>query len=339
MKYRQLGLTDIKVSVICLGTMTWGEQNTSEEAFEQMDYSVDQGINFFDTAEIYAVPPKEETYGLTEKIIGNWFNKSKKRDKIFLASKIASRSDDITWIRKGKNNLGFDFENMTKAINESLKRLQTDYIDLYQLHWPERNVPKFGKLNFDYDPNDNTWTKFEEVLENLNKFIQQGKIRYIGLSNETPWGLMSFLKISEQKKLPRMVSIQNSYSLVNRIFDTANSEASIFESCGLLAYSPLAGGRLSGKYLNGAQPSNARYTLWERRFSRHATERGDRAIQAYFNLAKKYKMSPCEMALAFVNDRPFVTSNIIGATSMEQLKENIGSINIILSEELKKKLK
>ena len=334
MKYRNLGTSNLKVSVICLGTMTWGEQNTDKEAYEQMDYSVDQGINFFDTAEIYAVPPKKETYGLTEKYIGNWFAKRKNRDKIILATKIASKSQDIDWIRGGGKNLNFNLNNLTKAIDGSLKRLQTDYIDLYQLHWPERKVPKFGKLDFEYDPDDKNWTSFLEVLENLNKFIQEGKIRYVGVSNETPWGLMEFLKCSEDKQLPRMMSIQNVYSLVNRVFDVANSEVAINKNFGLLAYSPLAGGRLSGKYLDGARPSNARYTLWDRRFSRHATIRGDKAIKSYCDIAKKYGISPCKMALSYVNDRPFVTSNIIGATTMDQLKENIDSINLNLTNEI-----
>ena len=338
MKYRKLGTTDIDVSVICLGTMTWGQQNNEKEAFTQMDYSIEKGVNFFDTAEVYSVPTSKETYGLTEKYIGNWLNNKKNRDKIILATKIASKADDLTWIREGGNKLCFDSANMTKAIEGSLKRLQTDYIDLYQLHWPERKVPKFGKLDFDYDPYDTNWVNFEEVLENLTKFIKAGKIRYIGLSNETPWGLMSFLQTAREKNLARVMSIQNVYNLVNRVFDTANSEISIKEKCGLLAYSPLAGGRLSGKYLDGAQPPKSRYTLWGKRFSRHATEKGDRAIKAYFNLSKKFGISPSKLALAFVNDRPFVTSNIIGATTIQQLEENIDSINVHLSDEIKKEI-
>ena len=262
MKYRKLGNTDIDVSVICLGTMTFGEQNTQEESFEQMDYSLDRGINFFDTAELYAVMPRRETYGKTEEIVGNWFKERKNRDKIILASKIASKAeDDLEWIRNGSTTLGFDRKNMDIAIDNSLKRLQTDYIDLYQLHWPERKVPKFGVLDFNYDPHDNEWTAIEEVLENLNRLVKSGKIRYVGLSNETPWGVMKFLQIAKEKNLPRMVSIQNVYSLVNRVFDVANSEVSIREQCGLLAYSPLAGGRLSGKYIGNKKPQNSRYTL------------------------------------------------------------------------------
>ena len=334
MKYRKLGNTNIDVSVICLGTMTYGEQNTQKEAFMQMDYALDRGINFFDTAELYAVMPRRETYGKTEEIIGNWFKERKNRHKVILASKIASKSDDgLEWIREGSNNLGFDKKNMDLAIDNSLKRLNTDYIDLYQLHWPERQVPKFGVLDFQYDPNDD-WTEIEEVLENLDRLVKAGKIRYVGLSNETPWGVMKFLQVAKEKNLPRMMSIQNVYSLVNRVFDVANSEVSIREDCGLLAYSPLAGGRLSGKYIGNNKPKNARYTLWPRRFSRHHTKRGEVAIESYFKLAKKYGIAPSTFANAFVNDRPFVTSNIIGATTMDQLKENIDSIDLTLSKEI-----
>ena len=334
MKYRKLGNTNIDVSVICLGTMTFGEQNSETEGFEQMDYAFERGINFFDTAELYAVMPRKETYGKTEEIVGNWMQKRKNRDKIILASKIASKSeDDLHWIRKGSKHLGFDRKNMDEAINNSLIRLKTDYIDLYQLHWPERKVPKFGVLDFEYDPHDE-WTAIEDVLENLNRLVKAGKIRHVGLSNETPWGVMKFLQLSKEKNLPRMVSIQNVYSLVNRVFDVANSEVAIRENCGLLAYSPLAGGRLSGKYIGNKKPKNARYTIWPRRFNRHHTKRGEIAIEAYFNLAKKYGLPPSLFANSFVNDRPFVTSNIIGATSMNQLKENIDSINVTLSKEI-----
>ncbi len=335
MKYRKLGNTNLDVSVICLGTMTFGEQNSQTEGFEQMDYALDRGVNFFDTAELYAVMPRRETYGRTEEIIGNWLKERRNRDRIILASKIASKAEgDLEWIREGSTNLNFSKKNLDAAIDGSLKRLKTDYIDLYQLHWPERKVPKFGVLDFEYDPSDSNWTAIEEVLENLNTIIKQGKIRYVGLSNETPWGVMKFLQIAEKKNLPRMVSIQNVYSLVNRVFDIANSEVSVREQCGLLAYSPLAGGRLSGKYINNKKPKNSRYTLWPRRFNRHHTKRGEIAIESYYNLAKKYGIPPSTLANAFVNDRPFVTSNIIGATTMDQLKENINSIDITLSDEI-----
>ena len=334
MKYRKLGTTNIDVSVICLGTMTFGEQNSQQDGFDQMDYALERGVNFFDTAEIYAVMPRKETYGKTEEIMGNWFKEKNNRDKIILASKIASKAkNDLTWIREGAEKLGFDKKNMNAAIDASLQRLQTDYIDLYQLHWPERQVPKFGKLDFEYDPHDNEWTQIEEVLENLNDLVKVGKIRYVGLSNETPWGVMKFLQVAKEKSLPRMMSIQNAYSLVNRVYDIANSEVSIRENCGLLAYSPLAGGRLSGKYIN-QQPKNARYTLWPKRFDRHHTVRGEKAIAKYVDLAKKFNIAPSTFANAYVNDRPFVTSNIIGATTIEQLRENIDSIDITLSNEI-----
>ncbi len=334
MRYRKLGNTNIDVSVICLGTMTFGEQNTDKEGFQQMDYAFDRGINFFDTAELYAVMPRKDTYGKTEEIVGDWLKNSKNRNKIILASKIASKSeDDLFWIREGSVNLGFDKKNMNQAIDGSLKRLKTDYIDLYQLHWPERKVPKFGLLDFKYDPKDQ-WTAIEDVLENLQRLVDAGKIRYVGLSNETPWGVMKFLQLAKEQNLPRMVSIQNAYSLVNRVFDVANSEVAIRENCGLLAYSPLAGGRLTGKYIGNKKPENARYTIWPRRFSRHHTKRGEIAIESYYKLAKKYGLSPAVLANSFVNDRPFVTSNIIGATNMKQLKENIDSVNINLSSEI-----
>jgi len=338
MKYRKLGTTDIDVSVICLGTMTFGEQNTQEEGFEQLDYAVDRGINFIDTAELYAIMPRKETYGKTEEIIGNWFSKRNSRNKIILASKIASKDSGLSWIREGGPKLKFDKKNINEAIDASLKRLKTDYIDLYQLHWPERKVPKFGKLDFDYDANDEDWIKIEEVLYNLDEIIKSGKVRYVGLSNETPWGVMKFIETSKKNKLPRMMSIQNVYSLVNRVFDVANSEVSIREQCGLLAYSPLAGGRLSGKYLNNKNPKNSRYTLWPSRFSRHHTVRGEIAIEKYFNLANKFGIAPSTFANSFVNDRPFVTSNIIGATNMQQLKENIDSIDVTLSAEILKEI-
>ena len=334
MKYRKLGLTDIDVSVICLGTMTFGEQNSKKEGFEQMDYALENGVNFFDTAELYPIMPRKETYADTERIIGDWFKEKNNRDKIVLASKIASKSTDLNWIREGKKKLGFDKKNINSAINESLKRLKTDYIDLYQLHWPEREIAMFGQLNYDHNPDDNEWTGFEEVLDNLSELVKAGKIRCIGVSNETPWGVMRFIKLAEEKNLPRIVSIQNVYNLVNRVFDIANSEVSIREKCGLLAYSPLAGGRLSGKYIGNKKPKNARYTIWPRRFSRHHTKRGEIAIEKYVHLADKYNIAPSTFANAFVNDRPFVTSNIIGATNMKQLKEDIDSVNINLNKEI-----
>jgi len=340
MIYKKLGTSDAKVSTICLGTMTFGEQNSKKESFSLMDYANEKGVNFFDTAEIYPIYPKKETAGRSEEFIGSWIKEKKNREKIILATKIASGhpigvgATGLTWIRNGAKHLKFDKKNINQAINDSLKRLKTDYIDLYQLHWPERNVAVFGQLDFKYDPKDNNWTPIEEVLENFNEIIKTGKIRYLGISNETPWGIQTFLNTAKQKNLPRAVSVQNSYSLVNRVFDIANSEISIREKCGLLTYSPLAGGRLSGKYMNGNKPKNCRYTLWPKRFSRHHTERGEKAIEKYVALSKKYNISPSILANAFVNSRPFVTSNIIGATSIDQLKEDISSINYKLSEEI-----
>jgi aryl-alcohol dehydrogenase-like predicted oxidoreductase len=344
MKYKKLGNSDIKVSKLCLGTMTFGEQNSIKESFDLMNYAFEKGINFIDTAEIYPIYPKKKTSGKSEEIIGDWIKEKKNRQKVIIASKIASGhpkgvgATGLSWIRGGEKYLKFDKKNINKAIDNSLIRLKTDYVDLYQLHWPERNVPVFGQMDFRYDPKDKYWTPIEEVLENFNKLVKVGKIRYLGLSNETPWGIMSFLKIAKEKKLPIVVSVQNGYSLVNRLFDVANSEVSIRENCGLLAYSPLAGGRLSGKYISGKNLKNARYSLWPKRFSRHHTKRGEKAIKKYVLLAKKYNILPSVFANAFVNSRPFVTSNIIGATNLSQLKENIESINIKLSKEILEKI-
>ena len=340
MKYRKLGTTDLNVSVICLGTMTFGEQTSQLDGFEQMDYAVERGVNFIDTAEIYPTMHREETYGKSEEIIGNWVKTKKNRSQIILASKVASGNpagigfSGLPWIRKGGKNLRFDKDNLKKAVDASLKRLQTDYIDLYQLHWPERKEVVFGQLDFKYGPSDTECTPIEEVLENLDELVKSGKIRYVGLCNETPWGTMNYLNIAKEKTLPRVMSVQNGYSLVNRIFDIANSEVSIREHCRLLAYSPLAGGRLSGKYMNRKKPKYSRYTLWPKRYSRHHSVRGESAIIKYVDLAKKYNIAPSTFANAFVNGRPFVTSNIVGATSIEQLEENINSIDITLTEEM-----
>ena len=339
MKYNKLGNTQLDVSLLGLGTMTFGEQNTHFESFELMNYAFENGINFFDTAEMYPIYPKAETSGKSEEIIGDWIKKNKKRDKIILATKIASNhpkgigATELSWIRKGGKNLRLDKDNIFKAIEGSLTRLKTDYIDLYQLHWPERSVGMFGQLDFNYNSND-SWTPFEDILENLQKLIKSGKVRYIGLSNETPWGILEFLKIAKEKSLPRVMSVQNCYSLVNRVFDIANSEVAIREKCGLLAYSPLAGGRLSGKYVNDQAPKNSRYTLWPKRFSRHHTKRGELAIEKYVKLALKYNIKPSTFANAFVINRPFITSSIVGATSISQLKENIDSLNIKFTKEI-----
>ena len=333
MKFRKLGTTDIDVSLICLGTMTWGTQNTEKDAFEQMDYALSQGINFFDTAEIYSVPPTSDSYGKTEVMIGNWFEKRKNRDKIILASKVAGPG--CNWIRGGGNN--FDEKKIKEAIDGSLKRLKTDYIDLYQLHWPERSTNYFGSRDFLYNNKEGNWNSFESILEALEKFIKSGKIRHIGMSNETPYGLSRYLEISKNKGAPRMMSVQNPYNLVNRTYEIGMSEISIREKCGLLVYYPLAAGGLSGKYRNGKMPKDSRMALfkgWERHLNPLAME----AYDKYFKLAKEFNLTMVQLAQSFVNSRPFVTSNIIGATTMDQLKENVESINIEFTDEMMNKV-
>ena len=298
-----------------------------------MDYSLDNGGNFFDTAELYSIPPTAESYGKTEVMIGNWFEKKKNRDKIIFASKIAGPGLD--WIRDGKNS--FDEKGIGEAIEGSLKRLKTDYIDLYQLHWPERSTNTFGRREYTINKNEKEWNDFESVLNSLDKFIKSGKIRYIGMSNETPYGLSKYLEISKNKNLPRMMSVQNPYSLVNRTYEIGMSEISIREKCGLLVYYPLASGALSGKYREGQMPKNARMTLfkgWERMINPLAMK----AYDEYYKLAKENNITMVQLAQAFVNSRPFVTSNIIGATTMEQLKENIESMNIKLTGETLEKI-
>ena len=332
MEYRQLGNSNIEVSLICLGTMTWGEQNTLAEGFEQMDYALEQGINFFDTAEMYAVPPKAKTYGRTEEIIGEWFASRKTREQVILASKVAGKTT-MNWIRGGNNKL--DRANITEALENSLKRLQTDYIDLYQLHWPDRPTNRFGKLGFNYAASElppQEVEKMHEILTVLGEFVEAGKIRTVGLSNESPWGVMTYLKLAEQYSLPQMVSIQNAYNLLNRKFEVGLSEIAVRENCGLLAYSPLAAGTLTGKYVGGKIPPGSRRSL-DSRSSRYNNSRAEEATKAYLEVAKRHDIDPAQVAIAFVNQQPFLTSNIIGATRMEQLKTNIGAINVKLSEE------
>ena len=330
MKFKKLGNTDLEVSSICLGTMTWGEQNNQQDAFEQMDYATDQGINFFDTAEQYAVPSTKKSYGKTETIMGNWFKDRNNREKIILATKISGPGS--LWIRGG--GLQYTKENITKALEGSLKRLRTDYIDLYQLHWPERNTNYFGKLGYKHQIEEKEWTSLESVLRTLKYFIDQGKIRYIGISNETAWGLFKFLELSKLHDLPRVVSIQNPYNLLNRIYEVSSAEISIREQCGLLAYSPLAFGMLTGKYRNNQKPKGSRLQLYGDYFSRYSGKLLSLVAEKYFQVAKKYKISPTQLSLAFINKQSFVTSTIIGATTMEQLKENIDSVNINLTSEI-----
>ena len=330
MQYHQLGHSDLKVSCLCLGTMTFGEQNSEAEAHQQLDAALAAGINFIDTAEMYPVPPMAETYGKTETYIGNWVKARNNRAQVILATKVSGRADWLPYIRNGE--LRFDKQNIEAALNASLKRLQTDYIDLYQLHWPERNTNFFGKLGYQHS-DDDSFTTFEETLSVLNEFVQSGKIRYIGLSNETPWGVMRFLQVAEKLNLPRVVSIQNPYSLLNRSFEIGLAEIAHREKIGLLAYSPLAFGALSGKYLNGAQPENARLTLFDR-FQRYTGPQAAAATKAYAELAQKNGLTPTQLALAFVTNRSFLTSNIIGATTMEQLHENLGTADIKLSQDV-----
>jgi len=328
MKYTTLPNTDIKVSKICLGSMTFGEQNTKTQGHEQIDFAVDNGVNFIDTAELYSIPAKAETYGSTEKIIGSWLKKSGKRDEIILASKIAGPGIYTSHIR----NTGFTKEAITEAIEGSLKRLQTDYIDLYQLHWPSRPVNCFGLRSFPHEQFQKKEENFVEVLETLDSFIKQGKIRHLGLSNETPWGLMKYAEASKEHNLSRPITVQNSYSLLHRSFETGLSEVSMQEDIGLLAYSPLAFGVLSGKYLDSV-PKDARVTLFPN-YNRYSSLQSEMAVREYLKIAQRHNLTLVELSLAFVNQIPFVTSNIIGATKMSQLKENINSIYIELSEEV-----
>ncbi|ENP7459180.1 NADP(H)-dependent aldo-keto reductase [Vibrio fluvialis] len=328
MQYTKLPHSSLEISKLCLGTMTFGEQNTQAEAFSQLDYALERGINFIDTAEMYPVPPKAETQGKTEEFIGNWLEKSGKREKVVLATKVAGPRN-VPYIRE---NMALDHRHIHQAIDDSLSRLKTDYIDLYQLHWPQRQTNTFGQLNYPY-PDQQEEVTLIETLEALSDLVRMGKVRYIGVSNETPWGLMTYLRLAEKHDLPRMVSIQNSYNLLNRSFEVGLSEISHYEGVKLLAYSPMAFGVLSGKYLNGARPTGARCSLFER-FQRYFTPQGLKATEAYVNLAREFGLDPAQMALAFVNQRPFVASNIIGATNLQQLKSNIDSLELELSEEL-----
>ena len=331
MKYTTLPKTDIKVSKICLGTMTWGNQNTQDEGFAQMDLALDKGVNFFDVAELYPVPATAETYAETERIIGNWFEKTGNRDKVVLASKIAGPGDYTAHIRTN----GFSKDALNDAVNNSLKRLKTDYLDLYQLHWPERDTNMFGVRDYTHKPNDKWDDNFNEILHNLDDIIKSGKIRQVGISNEKAWGTMRYLEESKTNNLPRMITIQNAYSLINRVFEGDMAEIAIREEIGLLAYSPMAFGVLSGKYIKGTAADNARLKLFPR-FARYSSAKATEATKRYMKIAEDNNMTLAQMSLAFVTDRPFMTSNIIGATSLEQLNENIDSANITLSDEILK---
>jgi aryl-alcohol dehydrogenase-like predicted oxidoreductase len=328
MEYTNLPNTDIKVSKICLGTMTWGNQNTEDEGFAQMDYALDRGVNFIDTAELYPVPASKETQGRTSEIIGNWLNARKTRDQVIIASKVAGPGDYTAHIRK----TGFGGTSIQDAIELELKRLQTDYIDLYQLHWPERHTNTFGVRDFKPSPNDPWSDNFNEVLHELNKLVNAGKIRAYGLSNEKGWGSMRYIEEVRKDNLPKISTIQNAYSLLNRVFEGDLAEISLREHMGLLAYSPLAFGVLSGKYIRGTAADNARLKLFPR-FARYSSAQSTEATKAYLALAEDLGMSLTTLSLAFVNQRPFVTSNIIGATTLEQLEENINSIETKLCED------
>ena len=331
MKKRKLGKTDLEVSEICLGTMTWGQQNTEAEGHAQMDYALDNGINFFDTAEMYAVPPKKETQGSTEKIIGSWFKERKSRDKVILATKVSGRSP-LNWLRDDEKPTEQSRDQIFEAVDKSLLRLGTDYIDLYQLHWPDRPMNLFGG-SINYEHMDEPSIDISIILDSLNELVKSGKIRYIGLSNETPWGTMKFLYHSDISSTPRVQSIQNAYNLLNRTFEIGGSEIAHREDVGLLAYSPIAQGYLSGKYQNGALPKGSRKELFNR-LQRYEGPYAEEAIEAYLNIAKKYEIDPSQLANQFVTTRPFVTSNIIGATNMEQLKLAVTSIDIKLTKEI-----
>jgi len=332
MELRTLGRTGLQVSLIGLGTMTFGEQNTESDGHAQLDYAVDHGVNLIDTSEVYAVPPRAETYGSTERIIGTWLRRSGKRQNVVLCSKVAGpgRALGVTHVRGGGNRL--DRRNIVEAIDDSLRRLQTDYLDLYQVHWPDRSTNFFGRLDYEHVEQEDA-VPIEETLEVLSELVQAGKVRYIGVSNETPWGLHRYLQLAHQGGLARLVSIQNPYCLLNRSFEIGLAEIALRENVGLLAYSPLGFGMLTGKYLNGARPPEARVVRWAR-FARYSGEVAERTTAAYVAIARSHDLDPAHMALAFVNRQPFVSSTLIGATSMEQLATNVASVDVQLSDEV-----
>ncbi|WP_315316471.1 NADP(H)-dependent aldo-keto reductase [Pantoea vagans] len=330
MHYHRIPHSTLEVSQLGLGTMTFGEQNSEADAHAQLDLAIRSGINFIDTAEMYPVPPRPETQGLTEQYIGSWLKQRGSRDKIILASKVAgpSRGNDAS-IRP---DMALDRKNIRAALDASLKRLNTDYLDLYQLHWPQRQTNYFGKLGYQYSETTAQVTLLE-TLEALTEQVRAGKIRYIGVSNETAWGVMRYLQLAEKHELPRIISIQNPYSLLNRSFEVGLAEISQHEGVELLAYSSLAFGTLSGKYLNGAQPAGARNTLFSR-FTRYSGEQSQKAIAEYVALAQQHQIDPSQMALAYVRQQPFVASTLLGATTLEQLQINIESFNLTLNAEI-----
>lgn len=334
MEYRELGRTGTKVSALCLGTMTWGQQNSEADGHAQMDYALAQGINFFDTSEMYAVPPKPETQGSTERIIGTWFKARGSRSKVVLATKVAGRSP-MTWLRADGAPSEQTPKQIAEAVDSSLKRLQTDYIDLYQLHWPDRPVSMFGSTGLTYRHVEGSSVPIDEILRALQTQVKAGKIRWIGLSNESAWGTMTFLHHAAARNLPRIQSIQNAYSLINRTFEVGLAEIAHREQVRLLAYSPLAQGYLTGKYQNGALPEGSRKALFNRLQTYEKAESGP-AIARYLSIAKQFDLDPAQLALRFVTARPFVTSTIIGATTMDQLKTDIASASVTWTAELEK---
>jgi aryl-alcohol dehydrogenase-like predicted oxidoreductase len=335
MEHRRLGRTDLNVSLICLGTMTWGQQNTEADGHAQMDYALDKGVNFFDTAELYSIPPRPETQGSTERIIGSWFKARGSRDKVILATKVIGRSDN-TWFRDDGSKGELSRAQVEEAVNKSLKRLQTDYIDLYQIHWPDRPMP-WGSNPTIFRHQEGESHPIAETVEIMTDLVKAGKIRHFGLSNESAWGTMSFLKHADAKGQARVQSVQNAYNLLNRTYEVALAEVTMQENVSLLAYSPLGQGYLTGKYLDGARPPGTRTTLFGRG-QRYENPTAEAAIRKYIALAKEFNLDPAQMALAFVNSRPFLTSNIIGATSMEQLKTDIASIDVTITPEIEERI-
>ncbi len=329
MEYRQLGSSDLQVSRICLGTMTWGGQNSEAEAHQQLDYAFSRGVNFLDTAEMYPIPPAADSQGMTERYIGSWLRKRGNREQMIIASKVTGPGAFVSYIR---NNMRLDRHNIRAAIEGSLQRLGTDYIDLYQLHWPDRATNFFGQLDYNHRP-EQDGTPLLESLQALNELVEEGLVRQVGVSNESPWGLMSYLALSEKHSLPRMVSVQNPYNLLNRTLEVGLSEVMLRERVDLLAYSPLAFGTLTGKYLDDQRPAGARLTLYPH-YARYLTDAGIEATSRYAALAAEWGMQPNQMALAFVNSRAFVGSNIIGATSLEQLQSNLESVTVAPDSEL-----
>ncbi len=338
-EYRKLGRTELSVSSICLGTMTWGQQNTEAEGHAQLDYALDRGINFIDTAENYSIPPRAETQGSTERIIGNWLKARGNRDKVIIATKVAGRGD-FSWLRPDGKGTRLDRKNITYAIDQSLARLRTDYVDLYQLHWPDRSLPLFAAGTTTYQSRSHTQSDdvpIAETLDVLNDLVKAGKVRQVGVSNETAWGTQQFIQAWHDGRGPRIVSIQNAYNLLNRTFEIGLAEIAVREDVGLLPYSPLAQGYLSGKYQNGARPAGTRTTLFNRG-QRYEKPGAAKAIDAYLALAKDVGLLPEHLALAFVTSRPFVTSNIIGATTLEQLKTDLDSLDVVITPEIETRI-